>query len=560
MKMYRRINLIIVFILLAFANIVYAKNTDIEELEEKKPFYSEYKESVNVNNGVKVTIVKSDKYGDFQDEYVSVDVNVENLNRYADLSFDIEALTGDDWTIKDGSKSGYLNSSDNKDYSFDYKYGHPKIPYTERVEHIKLDRDIAFGDKFDKATSSNAYERYYRDKSATESIVNKDENSKETNGNIFIYILAIVLIVIVLVFVVLNFVRRYIKSQDEFYSFFLIMALSLAIGLCSLFNSNKTYAYTQQSFLTDTEYSNTYTATVWSGGKDYTFRFKIKYKFIGNIPTYDKDQDSDNDGLTDNNEVYFMTDMYNADTDGDGISDYDEVYAINTNPLSIDTDNTGIKDGDRDYDRDGLTNIEEKNLNTFMDSIDTDSDNLTDYDEIKIYNTSPLLEDTDGDGLSDYEEVEVMKKLGLSDISSIDNSTRYNQELSSDNIDKNILIKNIIKVKVEGEVPGLIDNHIELKETNNEVLTHKKSILGMPILIKNDYADSDITIKFDCSNYKERIDGLTVATYDNGKIKIIESNINGNEVSAKVNSGYVFVLDGIRYVDEIMTYKKDNYR
>lgn len=559
MKLYKRINLIIVFILLAFTNIVHA-NDDIEELEEKKPFYSEYKESVNVNNGVKVTIVKSDKYGDFQDEYVSVDVNVENLNRYADLSFDIEALTGDDWTIKDSSKSGYLNSSDNKDYSFDYKYGHPKIPYTGKVEHIKLDRDIAFGDKFDRTTSSNAYERYYRDKSATESILNKAEDSKETNGNIFIYILAIVLIVIVLLFVVFKYVIRYIKSQDEFYSFFLIMTLSLAIALCSLFSSSKIYAYTQQSFLTDTEYSNTYTATVWSGGKDWTFRFKIKYKFIGNIPTYDKDQDSDGDGLTDNYEVYFMTDMYNADTDGDGISDYDEVYVINTNPLSIDTDNTGIKDGDRDYDRDGLTNIEEKNLNTFMDSIDTDSDNLTDYDEVKIYNTNPTLEDTDGDGLSDYEEVEVMKKLGLSDISTIDNNTRYNQELSSDNIDKNILIKNIIKVKVSGEVPGLIDNHIELKETNNEVLTHTKSVLGMPILVKNDYVDTDITIKFDCSNYKERIEGLTVATYDNGKIKIIESNINGNEVSANIKSGYVFVLDGIRYVDEIMTYKKDNYR
>jgi len=255
-----------------------------------------------------------------------------------------------------------------------------------------------------------------------------------------------------------------------------------------------------------------------------------------------------------------MTDMYNADTDGDGISDFDEVYVIDTNPLSIDTDNTGIKDGDRDYDKDGLTNIEEKTLNTFMDSIDTDSDNLTDYEEVKIYNTNPTLEDTDGDGLSDYEEVEVMKKLGLSDISLIDNSVKYEQELSSDNIDKNILLKNIIRVKVIGEVPGLIDNHIQLKETNNEVLTHTKSILGMPILVKNDYVDKDITIKFDCSNYKERIDGLTVATYDNGKIKIIESNINGNEVSAIINSGYVFVLDGIRYVDEIMTYKKDNYR
>ena len=558
MKMYKRINLIFIFIILAFTNIVYANDT--EELEEKKPFYSEYKESVNVNNGVKVSIVKSDKYGDFQDEYVSVDVNVENLNRYADLSFDIEALTGDDWTIKDGSKSGYLNSSDNKDYSFDYKYGHPKIPYTEKVEHIKLDRDIAFGDKFDKATSSNAYERYYRDINATESIVNKDEDSKETNGNIFIYILAIVLIVIVLVFVVLNFVRRYIKSQDEFYSFFLIMALSLAIGLCSLFNSNKTYAYTQQSFLTDTEYSNTYTATVWSGGKDYTFRFKIKYKFTGNIPIYDKDQDSDGDGLTDNDEVYFMTDMYNADTDGDGISDYDEVYAINTNPLSIDTDNTGIKDGDRDYDRDGLTNIEEKNLNTFMDSIDTDSDNLTDYDEIKIYNTSPLLEDTDGDGLSDYEEVEVMKKLGLSDISSVNKTITYEQELSRDNFDRKLYMDNVIKMSISGDVYGLIDNHVKVKDRTTATLENVGSILGRVAYIDNNYESTNINVTYDISNYSIKGEALKICTYEDGKVKMLETSLNDNKITASINSGFVFVVDVTRYVDDILAYKKDNLK
>ncbi len=36
---------------------------------------------------------------------------------------------------------------------------------------------------------------------------------------------------------------------------------------------------------------------------------------------------------------------------------------------------------------------------------DTDSDGLSDYDELNIYSTSPYLEDTDGDGLKDGEEV-----------------------------------------------------------------------------------------------------------------------------------------------------------
>lgn len=37
---------------------------------------------------------------------------------------------------------------------------------------------------------------------------------------------------------------------------------------------------------------------------------------------------------------------------------------------------------------------------------DTDKDGLTDFDELKIYSTSPYLEDSDSDGVSDFEEVQ----------------------------------------------------------------------------------------------------------------------------------------------------------
>ena len=36
---------------------------------------------------------------------------------------------------------------------------------------------------------------------------------------------------------------------------------------------------------------------------------------------------------------------------------------------------------------------------------DTDGDDLSDYDELNIYKTSPYLEDTDGDGIKDGEEI-----------------------------------------------------------------------------------------------------------------------------------------------------------
>ncbi len=37
---------------------------------------------------------------------------------------------------------------------------------------------------------------------------------------------------------------------------------------------------------------------------------------------------------------------------------------------------------------------------------DTDSDGLTDYDELYLYNTSMYLEDTDSDGYSDFQEIQ----------------------------------------------------------------------------------------------------------------------------------------------------------
>jgi outer membrane protein OmpA-like peptidoglycan-associated protein/opacity protein-like surface antigen len=78
--------------------------------------------------------------------------------------------------------------------------------------------------------------------------------------------------------------------------------------------------------------------------------------------------DSDNDGLTDYDEVYlYLTDPCNTDTDGDNISDYDEIHLYGTDPL--------LADSDRDL--------------------------LDDYEEIFIYFTNPIDPDTDGDGFVD---------------------------------------------------------------------------------------------------------------------------------------------------------------
>jgi hypothetical protein len=56
--------------------------------------------------------------------------------------------------------------------------------------------------------------------------------------------------------------------------------------------------------------------------------------------------DSDNDGLTDNEEATLGTDPLKKDTDGDGLSDGDEAHVYGTDPLNPDSDGDGFNDGD----------------------------------------------------------------------------------------------------------------------------------------------------------------------------------------------------------------------
>lgn len=131
--------------------------------------------------------------------------------------------------------------------------------------------------------------------------------------------------------------------------------------------------------------------------------------------------DTDKDGLTD---IYerdtSLTSPINADTDGDGINDDVEINETTTDPLKADTDDDGIFDGAElaaglnpkdssdaslDNDSDGLTNLQEFNLQTQMNNPDTDNDGLSDGLEVNTHLTNPLLADTDSDGLMDLFEI-----------------------------------------------------------------------------------------------------------------------------------------------------------
>jgi len=125
-------------------------------------------------------------------------------------------------------------------------------------------------------------------------------------------------------------------------------------------------------------------------------------------------EDSDGDGLSNNDEALIGTNPVTPDSDSDGLLDGDEVNTYKTNPLLPDTDGDGLLDGEEvvtyktdplnpDTDADGLSDGEEIKYNTVPVDPDTDKDGLSDGDEIRL-GTNPRQQDSDRDGLLDGQE------------------------------------------------------------------------------------------------------------------------------------------------------------
>jgi hypothetical protein len=124
-------------------------------------------------------------------------------------------------------------------------------------------------------------------------------------------------------------------------------------------------------------------------------------------------KDTDTDGLDDNKEILVhLTDPTKADTDGDLISDAEEV-SKGTDPKN-DKDPKAI-----DTDKDNLTNFDE--IYTYITDpkrADTDGDGLNDDLEVLTHFTDPNVMDTDDDGFTDFVEVTATPATDPNDASS----------------------------------------------------------------------------------------------------------------------------------------------
>jgi hypothetical protein len=130
--------------------------------------------------------------------------------------------------------------------------------------------------------------------------------------------------------------------------------------------------------------------------------------------------DSDEDSISDSDEVNIHGSLpYLSDSDHDSLDDNVEIYDAGTDVMRYDTDFDLMPDGFEylnsldplvndsmlDYDSDNLLNLEEFFYNADPDSVDGDSDGISDYLEVMVYGTSPSMIDTDMDSLSDSEEI-----------------------------------------------------------------------------------------------------------------------------------------------------------
>ena len=549
----------IIFIFLLMSG-VFARTTYYWELGPKynEENYSENEVFEYVHEGIAASIVKTDVYGNNQDKNIQIKVGIKNANIYSKSSITIEALEHDKFGVMGKlEKEIELSPSEYKEVVFNYYYKDAKGIDRNKYKDVRILPTIT-------PKEGNEDENILQDSDdyiSTKSIIEESGTTNTSNtikiGNIevssnLMLIIALIIVVISIIFLVL--IIKYIHVNRGLFVFVVMILLSLILNITS------TIAYDFQSFEFDKKYTHVYACTAYHVSIPYTFKFNISYVFDGEKPNLSRDTDSDGDGLNDLYEMYFITDVNNSDTDGDGIPDGIEIYYIDTDPLKPDTNDDGTSDGNDDYDKDKFVNIEEVKHGTSLINDDTDYDKLTDYDEVKIYKTNPLEKDTDNDGISDYEEVQICRILNIDYTSDIDKNTKLEQKLSKDSMDEAFYKNNTIDFEVSGNLYGLIDEHVKIKSKTNVVIDNVDYIIESPLLIESDYDNEILTVAFDLKNYSERINGIKIATLEEGKLKFLETYKEDSIISVNVKDGYIMLIDGIKLVGSIINYNEDNYK
>lgn len=143
-----------------------------------------------------------------------------------------------------------------------------------------------------------------------------------------------------------------------------------------------------------------YLAYQYFTGEQNTDNYLLDDDFPETIDNKDDVVDDLDSSSNNNEDVEDLNDLENLEVNEN------EENGINI-PVLDGQDSVSLEDEQPkiDTDQDGLSDLEEMELGTNVSSVDSDNDGLFDMEEVKTYMTDPLNPDTDGDSYLDGQEV-----------------------------------------------------------------------------------------------------------------------------------------------------------
>ena len=231
----------------------------------------------------------------------------------------------------------------------------------------------------------------------------------------------------------------------------------------------------------------------------------------------DPDIDYDNDGVPTRYEVLFMSDPYKNDTDEDGIDDGDEIFFL-INPLSEDTDCDGLTDsfellGAKKWSKYLHHELNPRNPKSYNSTyydifygfiLENQTENLEKWDEFRFNETKYRLDlDTDGDNVNNYDEIYTYKTDPFR--VEIPSLIVYSPENNS--IEKS-------KVNIIFSTNSIRDYHIMVYINGSEIYSEYYYS-----------GQKNITIQYDTSNITKGRLNITIAVYDLGWVGVNRSVI-----------------------------------
>ena len=256
--------------------------------------------------------------------------------------------------------------------------------------------------------------------------------------------------------------------------------------------------------------------------------FSGKGEDITDVTQIGTEDDYDKDGLTTLEEYILGTDVGVADTDGDGLSDYDEVYKYGTNPLDYDTDCDGMGDG-----------VE---IINGLDPLNQDTDNDGVLDDAEVIENQELIS-------SIYDGININKTHAMPEIK-INGSGDYSSKIVIEHAEYDTTYS-----KLNYLVSGVIDiRHPESMQYDSAQVSFK---LADDVLKSNDIEDLSIvrldksrvipiktTIDKTTNTITAKVDELCKYAVENKSLRESDTEINNiKSIIEKGRADVVFILD-----------------